>query len=483
MNFIESFEKKKNELLPFLRGRLESKECAYDFGRVQKLVDSLNDDICFFIEYPYVDSLFRDSFYLYYSTKFYDVDRNVFRIHIFDNSDAQNSILDRKYYGFFIIRSLQRFPLGYSFISPEAFKNNNFVCCLSQRSVSVLGKKYVVNNFPHVVQDTETLSCAESSVWSLLYYFGSKYNEYTPYKISDIIKTLSSFAGHRMLPSKGLTLGELSACLNSCGQNCLVYHISDDSNAIYDYAIMRIYIESGMPFIVVLENEKDGHAVLAIGHENFNQNDLADTFIKRKETWRDVSSFNKRLVFSDDNFPQYQIASCGSPADRYDGNLKKMKIKAYVVPLHKHMYMDAKGAFDIVKITLDDSNFGLHTFGEKWITRLLLTNSSSFKRSLYEDSKIDDKLRYSLQRFHLPKFIWICEIYTVESYKNNICEGLMILDTTGNISLNSVLFYIVKKNVMFSDGLAWIEKNELPFSFQKEVYKNNLKGEWNKWEA
>ena len=33
------------------------------------------------------------------------------------------------------------------------------------------------------------------------------------------------------------------------------------------FQIMRIYIESGIPLIVALENKKSGHAIVAIGHE------------------------------------------------------------------------------------------------------------------------------------------------------------------------------------------------------------------------
>ena len=59
---------------------------------------------------------------------------------------------------------------------------------------------------------------------------------------------------------------------------------------------------------LILTNNDEGHAVLAIGHEN---NDL--TNIKNiypgllKNSWVDVSSFKKKLILIDDNLPPYQV--------------------------------------------------------------------------------------------------------------------------------------------------------------------------------
>ena len=63
------------------------------------------------------------------------------------------------------------------------------------------------------------------------------------------------------------------------------------------------------------------------------------------------------------------------------------------------------------------------------------------------------------------------------------CVGLVLIDSTGNKkSLESVLFYCVNDSRMINDGISWIDQRNMP-KFQKQTYRNNLKGAWNKWTA
>lgn len=291
-----------------------------------------------------------------------------------------------------------------------------------------------------------------------------------------------AFSNHRMLPSKGLSLTELSTCLNSCGQNCMVYCI-DDSNRDFHNSMMRIYIESGMPFIVVLNNNSVGHAIVAIGHENFSKENMLSFSKSSVEVWNDISSCEKKLVFIDDNFPPYRIASCNNPADCYSKSMQNMKIAAYIVPLHKHMYLDASSAFDLISLTFNDPNFGLEHFGHKWITRILLTSNESFKSAVNEDIKISKSLKKLILSLKLPKFIWICELYSEDSYIEGYSKGLLLLDSTGETtSLKAILFYIICDNMIVHDGLKWIKSIQINTTFEMNTYMNNLKGDWNKWE-
>lgn len=309
MQVINLISVDKSNLLPHLKELAEELFCeekvAFDSHRIDTLAKSFKDDVYFLFEFPYIDEHFRDSYYLYYAEKFLEYKRNSIRVHIFDEKvDAENfTEKQNSYLGYFIIRPLKQYILGHSFISPRAFKNNGFICCLVKDAVHIRGNRFEVCAFPHVAQDTETQTCAESSLWSLLSYFGAKYRHYRPYKPSEIIEKLSNIVGHRVLPSKGLLLEELAACLNSCGQNCTVYCLNkkDEANTKNNFSLMRIYIESGMPFVVSLENEKAGHAVLAIGHEEIDPDRVIAYQRNSKKVWMDVSEFDKKLVFIDDN--------------------------------------------------------------------------------------------------------------------------------------------------------------------------------------
>jgi hypothetical protein len=450
--------------------------------RIEHLIEKLNDEVSFVLEFPYIDKHYRDSYYCYHAAKFEDLARDCIRVHLFEG-DIKNTKqlfskskpVEKKYLGFFIIRPLARFPLGRSLISPKALKDHNFVCCLTKGRVSLLGIDLTVYGFPHVAQDAETHSCAESSLWSIFEYFSAKYPQYNPHLPSQIVNDLTDFSIHRLLPSKGLTVPELIKCLQSNGHACLIYH-KDESKDKFS-PLIQIYIESGIPLLLALTEQGAGHAVLAIGHEM-----APDYHVLEKQIWRDISFFPKKLILIDDNMPPYQIVDPAAPTKHYpNASLQKMTIQSFIVPLHRHMHLDAERAFSLVSSILDDKNVGLEAAGDKWLSRLFLTGSRSFKRALLNDELLNAKLKMLLVFMAYPRFIWVCELYKAGAFTKRICSGLLILDATGGNSLDSVLWYAVGNKRMVHDGSAWIENRCIQPAFVMETYQNNLKGEWNKW--
>jgi hypothetical protein len=410
--------------------------------------------------------------------------RDCIRVHLFKGMLEDEEYLfamdqaERKerYLGFFIVRPLPRFPLGRSLISPLAFKDHIFVCCLTKTRVSLLGIDLEVHGFPHVAQDTETQSCAESSLWSLLEYFSSKYQQYSPLLPSQIVLGLTGFSEHRLLPSGGLTVSELLRCLQSNGHQCLIYDKDGLPGGQIDLlSFMQIYIESGIPLLVALFKEGAAHAVLAIGHEDPPKYDIPPG------TWQDISSYQKKVVFIDDNMPPYRIADPSQPIGYYSGTtLSDISIRSFIVPLQKHMYLDAAKAFSLVSEIFNDTKIGLATFSGKWLTRLFLTGGHSFKSKLLQDAKLDAILKNVLVKLAYPRFIWVCEVYKQADFAKELCSGLLIMDATGGNSLSSILWYTILDKQMIHDGSTWVGSEPIK-SFTMSTYRHNLKGGWNGW--
>jgi hypothetical protein len=488
----------KDELIMKLLAILKTGDfCGYEPSvsrQLNELLVNLKDNVWFVLEYPYVDRHYRDTYYSYHSSKFKKTGRNCIRVHIFEDEITQNDLLTKnnglneRYRGFFIIRPLPLYILGRSLISPRAFKADNFVCCLTKDRISLLGNELTVHGFPHIAQDTETHTCAESSLWSFIEYFGSKYRRYKPLLPSQVITTLLDNSEHRILPSVGLTEKELAKCLNVNGFQCLIYPFASPSGTKLFFRLLKIYIESGIPLLLYLANKSNAHAVMVIGHEtNDSLYDVKNFFRPWEYPWVDASVIDKKLVFIDDNMPPYKTADLFHPtAHYYKPEMRDMVIKSFIVSLPVHMFLVAEKAYALMNEIFNDPKIGLQTFGGKWVTRLLLTGSHSFKNFVYEyDNKMADKLKELLLRLALPKFIWVCEVYKAQDFNpNGYCSGLLIIDATSNgKSLVPVLWYTIDNQLFTHDNVAWNQSSKPIVPFRMCTYKNNLKGAWNQWKS
>jgi len=238
----------------------------------------------------------------------------------------------------------------------------------------------------------------------------------------------------------------------------------------------------------MLGGNAHGHTVLAIGHhEDESIYDPQNFIFPDGSSWVDVSFFNKKLVLIDDNMPPYQIVDISKPAaDYHNLELRKMDIKSFIAPLPVHMYLVAEKAYAMAKEIFDTEIVGLQANGEKWITRLFLTGSRSFKDFLFRtDKTLATVIKNRLLSLPLPKFIWVAQIFKAREYKKEgLCAGLLIMDPTSDGTLPaSVLFYMVDNNLFLHDNVNWdkIPKRVVPFRMQ--IYRNNLKGAWSKWKS
>jgi len=347
-------------------------EGFYIKPQIEKLSATLIDDISFVIEFPYVDRHYRDTYYSFHSSKFTEPGRDCIRVHIFKGKTIKDedftipdSGLNKRYWGFFIIRPLAQSIWGRSVISPNAFiGTENIVCCLMKDHVSFLGYKLTVSGFPHLAQDSETHTCAESALFCFIEYYGSKYHEYKRLLPSQVIKTLLESSDHRIIPSTGLSEQELAKCLNNNGFQCdIIWHPSHESKPISEsdpldfFRALQIYIESGLPLLLVLANETNAHAVLAIGHEleksKYSNKDI-------KKTWVDVSSKNKKIILIDDNMHPYLIVDAFKPtAHHTNSELKDLKIRSFIVPFPNHMFLVAQNAYavSVLWYSIEDTTY------------------------------------------------------------------------------------------------------------------------------
>lgn len=168
----------------------------YDFATIAQegkvlhryVNEYLHKNILCHIEYPYVDKMYRDTYYHFHATKRTTHQKDCIRISLFDSrliSEEyfydENKLIELKqkggFLGYLVVRSTRHKKIGRTFLSPYAFRNSNFHCCCSKSKVLVHGIEFIVEGFPHASQDAESQLCAEVCIWETMEYF-SQYSEF-----------------------------------------------------------------------------------------------------------------------------------------------------------------------------------------------------------------------------------------------------------------------------------------------------------------
>ena len=99
--------------------------------------DKLLDSVYVFAETNYVDRVYRDSYYHYYSSKKNSYNRFCIRLSLFDGEISETDFLDsidelkKKYRGFIILRPTEPSLIGRSVISPKCLKDAKFISCFT----------------------------------------------------------------------------------------------------------------------------------------------------------------------------------------------------------------------------------------------------------------------------------------------------------------------------------------------------------------
>jgi len=467
---------------------------------LDKYFEQYIDTLYALIETPYVDKVYRDSYYHYFSSKRNNYNRDCIRISFFDGeirgemfrNVAEIEELTKRYLGFIVIRPTEPNIIGRSVVSPKAKKERNFQICIATIPTTVDSIKFTIEGFPHSSQDTETLTCAETTVWSIMEYFSNKYADYKPVLPSKIIETLNRVSAERQVPSKGLNVQQISYALKEFGFGTRIYSKAD---FIGDFEkLLSCYVESGIPVIIGLVNGPPttiAHAMICIGHskienqlidnlveETYTDPDIADKVVNKKLKVFDFDGIEKEFIFIDDNHPVYQKAFLKTPAKYYNKvKWDTCKITHFIAPLYPKIYLEAYEAKSFAIRYLLGGLLPVVDNSEVFI-RFYLTSSRSYKNEIALNPSVQDELKVIILETVMPKFIWITEISTKEDLKRNEALGLIIIDATETKIFSTKPLLLAAYNdttVTFDLTSRGFVKNALPLQKFK-IFNNNLKG-------
>lgn len=465
---------------------------------VDQQIDSflilLHDDIYCYMEYPYVDKVFRNSYYSFYATKHNSTFRDCARVSFYASNVTLEHFRENKYWeklmqsylGFLTIRPTLPNLIGRSFISPNAYKVNNWLGCYTNSNVVINGVRLNTYAFPHSSQDHESISCAETSIWSIMEYFGTKYPEYKPILPSKIIETLSNQSYQRQLPSLGLSAEQISYALKEFGFGTRLYSKDLSSGEIYPEdefrKLLGYYIESGIPIVAAIENENIGHAIIIIGHTDVNYKTIDLKFhepivvesLKGKINLYDYVDFIKDYVVIDDNMPPYNIVSFNDPTKNYnDPEFENCKIKNFIAPLYHKIYLEAGGARELMISYLE--NFDHEMPGDDIIFKLFYTSSRSFKAELNSKMKLNKDATNVILNITMPKFIWLVIFTSPELIKKSKANGIIIIDATEPNFNDSLILFLSPNKILTYDPYEENKYNIIDVKSESfNIFANNL---------
>jgi hypothetical protein len=422
------------------RYNINSYMLATSLGILGDYLKHLSDDLTVIVEDPYVDKVYRNIYYHYYSSKLENYPRKCIKLAFFINSvknedfrdPSRLKYLQDNFGGFLVLRPTFPFIIGRSVLSPLITRTPSIDICSVSISTTIKGVKLEAIGFPHASQDSEMLTCAETTVWSQMEYFGNRYPENQPVLPDRISKVLSSISFERLIPSKGLSGNQISFAIKEFGFGVKGYSRSQYLTEFEP--LLKTYVESGIPVVALMENNDKsiGHALNVIGREPFTPGDIENLHemykLKNDKPVLDFTTMPMRYVFIDDNFPPYQLAYIDAPATYYsDKKWKECSIKSFVVPLYPKIYLEADEARRMALLMLDTINFNNN---DPIVLKTFLASSRSFKHSIAMNALLDNTAKELLLGTAMPKFIWVAEITNKELLAKDLCTGIIVLDAT-----------------------------------------------------
>ena len=343
------------------------------------------------------------------------------------------------------------------------------------------------------------MTCAETSVWSILEYYGTRYSEYKTILPSTMVRKLEELSYERNLPSRGLSYQAVTALLKTFGFSPRLYarEVYEKHKLIQNFRrIFHYYIESGIPVAVGITRKlpKDDdsipeitekHSVVAIGHTK-KKKDIATV---KPETHGLLSIINTadlydEYVMMDDN----QIPYTTEEYDKFS-IYQNGQVTFLSVPLYKRIFLEAQDAEHIFYELLKSGSFGERikdglniSDANPLIVRIYLTSSRKFKKMRSAGAASSEECAF-YQQLVYPKFLWVAELSTPKAYAQEKVCGEIVLDATADRYTNTNCFVLIRLLRNFSYRLPHFSRemintyyifDDKSTNYPYKMYKNNL---------
>lgn len=430
------------------------------------------------VEVYHIDPTFRDLYYAHYAKHLFDVGRFTIRITLFKGeldaeaftARSEGDLSDRAV-GSVVLCPINRGVVGRTLIRPEYIADcgaGGMEVRVSVFDLTVRGKRIRIPSFTYRQQDGEVMSCAEVSLLNLMCYYSNEFSAYAVATPSEILALERPHASERVVPSRGLDFYDMSRIMAGKGFFPRVYDAGDmpsagacpgDGVTEYEWMnrVLSWYICSGIPVAVNVSPESPhqmGHSLLCVGRESWDDS--------RRRTMRDGLAQGPSRVLDDGLARAMRLARRVSrPRDAADAVLRGvprdgcrlidaadlddryvvvddaqlpfavrpldglapsgwMRPKAFMVPLHRSMMLDAMQAHQNGMAVLAHEKAGVLSWApedvgddERVVVRMFMCSARGYKRS-----RVANHPAFAViyEEMVLSQFLWVFELFHPDGY-------------------------------------------------------------------
>ena len=186
-------------------------------------------------------------------------------------------------------------------------------------------------------------------------------------------------------------------------------------------------------------------------------------------------------MFIDDNHPPYQLTTLDQPCKLYydDETWEDCEITNIIVPLYPKIYLDAVRATHNFYQYLKAPEIGI-SGNDTRIVKIYLASSRSYKEYIALNKDLDPKIKMLFLGIAMPKFIWVAEISKKKSFKEGLCDGIILQDATEPMKHSDTIMGNLSLIAGYLDGLYFTQtigkfRKVTTFAQTFENYRYNLR--------
>lgn len=479
---------------------------------IKNILLRIDGDVSILIESSYIDKIYRDTYYQYFSNQFFEISRSCIRFSFFKSKltidDFFNDNYDKlqdAFVGYSIVRPIGNGTLGKTVINPKSLRGFNGYIELAEYSIDVLGNELKVKGFPFSAQDCQILTCAETTAINILDFFSQNNQEYKSITAEDILKIIGNITYQRDLPSRGLSYEQLALIFKKSGFSPRLYFYGENNDGnLSQLELKRIfhyYVESGIPLgvaIIATKGDKNKtkvhHSIICCGHSNERIHNPSIEIGRRFSTINSADYYSKYILMDDNNYP-YEEKSFDSFTKYYHP-----KVKGFIAPLYRRVFLEAPDAYFIAYNILQSYKFGpdlirlnfdyiynSESYVERYdknnnpiVIRLFLTTSKQYK--VYRKRHYPTlEVKTLYQTLEMPRCIWVAELSLKSQYENGFIFGEIIIDSTSSPFMGEKSILLIN----YPGKISYREPNKKNLDLFKQtsynrpyrLYNSNLNGD------